>query len=161
MLKWFRLTKNQYIGFFVLGLAFFALQELPYIVMPFIALSSNPLMEMQDISAFLNMIEKICGVSCIVLMLFLVRDDAKWFSLETKQEKAFFIGALIAILGYFFGWAFYFIGFQSFSLILCTLVALPPVYYSLIGMWRRNYALAACGGLFLVAHIANVWNNLK
>ena len=161
MAKWFKLTKNQYIGFFALGLAFFALQELPYIIMPLIPLTSNPLMEMQDKSALLNAIEKVCGISSIIIMLFLVRDDAKWFSLGTKREKSYFIAAIIAILGYFIGWVFYFIGFQSFPIILCTLVALPPIYYSLIGMWRRNHALAVCGGLFLVVHIANVWNNMK
>ena len=161
MLKWFKLTKKQYIGFFALGLAFFILQELPYIVMPFIPLTTNPLMEMEDKSVLLNAIEKVCGISSIIIMLFLVRDDGKWFSLGTKQEKAYFCTALIVILGYFIGWAFYFTGFQSFPLIICTLVALPPIYYSLIGMWRKNYALTACGCLFLIVHIANVWNNLK
>ena len=161
MVRWFKLTKHQHFGFFALGLAFFVIQELPYIIMPLIPLTSNPLMEMQDRSAVLNVIEKVCGISSIIIMLFIVRSDAKWFSLSTKQEKGCFFVSLIAILGYFAGWAFYFNGFQSVPLMLCTLVALPPLYYSFIGLWRRNYALAVCGGVFLVAHIANVWNNLK
>ena len=49
----------------------------------------------------------------------------------------------------------------KFQGMLRTLAALRPLYYSFIGLWRRNYALAACGGVFLVAHIANVWNNLN
>ncbi|MDR0381456.1 MAG: hypothetical protein LBH86_05625 [Oscillospiraceae bacterium] len=161
MVRWFRLTQNQYFGFFALGLFFFALQELPYIVMPFLSLRTNPLMEMQDKSAILNVIEKVFGVSCIVVMLFLVRGDATWFSLGTRKEILCFIAAMLAIAGYFIGWIFYFHGFQSFPLILCCLVALPPIYYSFIGLWRGNYVLAALGGMFLAAHIANVWNNLK
>lgn len=161
MVKWIKLTRNQYLGFFALGLLLFILQELPYIVMPLIPLSSNPLMEMQDKSAVLNVVEKVLGVSCIITMLFLVRGDAKWFSLHTKKEKAFFSIAMAAIAAYFIGWIFYFNGFQSLPIILCLLVALPPLYYSFIGLWRRNYVLAALGGMFLVAHISNVWNNLK
>jgi hypothetical protein len=94
-------------------------------------------------------------------MLFLVRGDAKWFSLKTTQEIAFFSVAIVAIAGYFIGWIFYFNGYQNLPLILCTLVALPPIYYSFIGLWRGNYVLAVVGGLFMFVHLANVWNNLK
>jgi hypothetical protein len=161
MVKWIKLTRNQYFGFFALGLAFFILQELPYVVMPFIPLNLNPLMEMQDKSIILNAIEKVLGVSCIITMLFLVRGDAKWFSLDSPKEKVFFSIAMAAIAGYFAGWAFYYNGFQSLPLILCLLVALPPIYYLAIGLWRRNYVLVVLGGVFLAAHISNVWNNLK
>lgn len=160
MVKWFRLTKNQYVGFFAVGLILFLLQELPYIVMPFISLDSNPLMEMQDASVILNLIEKVLGVSSIVTMLFLVHAEDKWFSLKTSKEKIYFGIAMAAIVGYFVGWIFYVNGFQSLPLMLCTLVALPPIYYALIGMWRRNYVLVVLGSLFFVAHVANVWNNL-
>ena len=160
MVKWIRITKNWYFGFFALGLAFFVLQELPYVVMPLISLSTNPLMEMQDRSLLLNAVEKIMGVSCIVIMMFLVRDDAKWFPLDTAMEKRFFGIAMLAIAAYFTGWIFYFNGFQSLSLMLCLLVAMPPIYYAFIGLWRKNYILAVLGGMFLLAHLANVWNNL-
>ena len=160
MAKWLKLTKNQYLGFFALGLVFFALQELPYMVMPLIPLEANLLMEMQDRSMVLNAIEKVFGISCIVVMLFLVRGDAKWFSLETSKEKVFFCIAMTAILGYFIGWVFYFCGFQSLPLILGTLVALPPIYYAFIGLWRKNYVLAVLGCMFLLAHLSNVEYNL-
>lgn len=161
MVRWVKLARNQSLGFFALGLVFFILQELPYIMMPLIPLSANPLMEMQDKSVVLNAFEKVLGVSCIVSMLFLVRNDASWFSLGTPKEKAFFSIAMAAIAGYFIGWIFYFNGFQGLPLIFCLLVALPPVYYSFIGLWRRNYVLAVLGGMFFVAHLSNVWNNLK
>lgn len=161
MVKWFRLTKKQYFGFFALGLGFFVLQELPYIIMPLIPLESNPLMEMQDKSMVLNIIEKVFGVSCIIAMLFLVHSDGKWFSLDSQKERFYFGMAMIAIAGYLTGWIFYFNGFQNLALILCLLVALPPIYYMFLGLWRKNYILAVLGGIFLIAHVSNVWNNLK
>jgi hypothetical protein len=161
MIRWFRLTQNQYFGLFAMGFAFFVLQELPYIVMPFIPLQSNPLMEMRDKSMVLNIFEKGLGVSCIVIMLFLMRGDAEWFSLRTTREIAFFGVAMTAIAGYFIGWILYYNGFQSLPVILCFLVALPPIYYAFIGLWRGNYVLAVLGGAFLVAHLSNVWNNLR
>ena len=160
MVKWFRITHNQHFGFFALGLVFFIIQELPYIIMPLISLESNPLMEMQDKSMLLNAAEKILGISCIAVMLFLVRSDAEWFSLSTSREIVFFCAAAAALVGYYIGWILYFCGTQSLPLILCTLVALPPVYYAFIGLWRQNYVLAVLGLLFLSAHISNVWNNL-
>lgn len=32
MVKWFKLSGEQYFGFWILGLVFFALQELPYMI---------------------------------------------------------------------------------------------------------------------------------
>ena len=161
MVKWFRITETLYIGFFALGLAFFVLQEMPYIIMPLIRMEANPLMEMQDKSAVLNVVEKILGVSCIIILLFLVQGDAKWFSLKSIHEKVFFFAAMTAIVIYFIAWVFYFKGYHGLPFILCTLVAMPPIYYTFIGLWRRNYVLSVLGTIFLLAHIANVWNNLK
>ena len=161
MVKWFRITETQYIGFFALGLAFFILQELPYIIMPLIRMEVNPLMEMKDKSAALNAVEKILGVSCVVSLLFLVRDDVNLFSLNSIHEKVFFFVAMTAIVIYFIGWIFYFKGFHGLPFILCTLVAMPPIYYAFIGLWRGNYVLSVLGSIFLPAHISNVWNNLK
>ena len=161
MVKWLQITKNQYFGLFAFGFALFALQEMPYIVMPWIPLASNPRMEMQDKSVLLNAIEKALGVSCILVMFFLVSGDAKWFSLSPGKESVFFCIAVLAIVGYFIGWVFYFSGHQSLPLILGLLVAMPPIYYAFIGLWRSNYPLAILGGMFLIAHLSNVWNNLK
>ena len=161
MVKWMRLAKNQYLGFFALGLVLVLLQELPYAVMPFVRLPANPLMEMQDKSVLLNAMEKVLGISCIVLMLFLVRGDAAWFSLRAAREKLFLGLAIGALMGYYIGWILYFCGQQGLALILLTLVAMPPLYYALIGLWRKNYPLAVLGGLFLMAHLCNVWNNLR
>jgi hypothetical protein len=161
MVKWFKITSNQYVGFFALGLVFFVLQQLPYIIMPLMHLESNPLMEMQDKSVLLNAAEKIFGVSCIVVLLFLVRDGVKWFSLKTTKETVFFSIAILAIVVYFVGWIFYFRGFHGILFMVCTLVAMPPIYYAFIGLWRENYVLTVLGGMFLLAHISNVWNNLR
>ena len=85
----------------------------------------------------------------------------KWFSLHTSHEKFFFWAAISALMIYYIGWVFYFGGFQSLPIIFCSLVAMPPIYYSFIGLWRGNTVLAVLGGVFLAVHISNVWNNLK
>jgi len=161
MVKLFKITKNQYIGLFALGIAFWILQFSPYIIMPLIPMESNVIMEVPIKSMLLKIIEWILGVSCLMLLFFLVRGDAKWFSLNTMQEKVFFSIALTAILIYFVGWVFYFKGFHSLPFMLITLVAMPPIYYAFLGLWRRNYVLAIVGGLFLIAHTLNVWNNFR
>jgi hypothetical protein len=48
--RWIRIFNNQYIGFWVLGLILFALQEVPYMVMPMLKLESNPIMNRQESS---------------------------------------------------------------------------------------------------------------
>ncbi|MCL1913909.1 MAG: hypothetical protein FWG10_08555 [Eubacteriaceae bacterium] len=161
MVKWAKISGEQCFGLFALGFAFFALQELPYIIMPFIALGSNPLLEMQDKSVLLNALEKVFGVSCVATMLFVVHKDAVWFSLDTISEKLFFTAAIAAIVVYFVGWFLYFNGCQTKGLIIASLVAQPPVYYTFIGLWRKNYPLAIIGCLFLAAHTANVAHNLS
>ena len=161
MVKWFNITQNQYFGLFALGIAFFILQQLPYIIMPMIPIQSNPLMEMQDKSVILNTIEKVLGISCVIVMIFFVRVDVEWFSLRTTKEIIFFSIAMLAIAIYFIGWVFYFKGVHGLSSMLCTLVAMPPIYYAFIGLWRGNYVLTVISGFFLIAHMANVWNNLS
>jgi hypothetical protein len=161
MVKWLKLSEYQYLGFFALGLTFFALQELPYIMMAVFKLDGGPLMAMTDKSAALNTIEKICGVTCIVLLLFLVRNGANLFSLSGKREALFFAVAVLSLLGYYIGWIFYWNGNHSLALTLGALVALPPIYYAFLGLWRGNTPLAVMGVVFLVAHLSNVWNNLR
>jgi hypothetical protein len=160
MVKWFKITKNQYFGFFPLGVALLFLQELPYIIMPLIPLQNNILMDMEDKIAALNIAEKILGVSCIVVMFFLVRSDAKPFSLKNKRELIGFSTAAAALTCYYIGWIFYFQGFQSLALILIFLVAMPPLYYASIGLWLKNYTLSILGIIFLIVHISNVLVNL-
>ena len=81
----------------------------------------------------MNFIEKLLSVSCIITMMFLVRGDAKWFSLETAVEKRFFCMTMVAIIAYFTGRIFCFNGYQSLVIIMHLLVAMPPIYYSFIG----------------------------
>ena len=59
MIKWIKLFNNQYLGFWLLGIVLFAIQEIPYMVMPFIKLKSNPIMNMTETSEILNSTEVI------------------------------------------------------------------------------------------------------
>lgn len=161
MFKWVKIFGSQYLGFWVLGLIIFALQEIPYIVMPLFKLSANPIMEMRESSVFLDICEKVLGSSCIALMMFVVHNDARFFSVTAGKERLFFcIAAGILLLNYF-GWFLYFTGHQSVAVMLIFIVALPPLLYLFVGLWRKNTVLAITAGIFLIVHIVHVSGNLK
>jgi uncharacterized membrane protein len=83
-------------------------QEMPYLIMPFISLENNVLAEMQDKIFILNLFEKIVLISCVVIMLFVVENNQKWFEIKTQQQKIFFFLAITALFAYYIGWIFYF-----------------------------------------------------
>ncbi|MCL2489733.1 MAG: hypothetical protein FWF36_03255 [Propionibacteriaceae bacterium] len=161
MLRFVKLGGEQYLGLFVLGLVLFLLQELPYIVMPLIHLSSNPVMTMTEKAPVLNIIEKALMFGCVGVMLLLVRSDAKWFSLSTPKEILCFTVAMVALAGNFIGWGFYYTGHQNLVLIVVLLCAFVPVFYGFIGLWRGNWALAALSAAALIVHPLHVWINLR
>ena len=161
MVRWFRLFGNQYLGFWGLGLVLFAIQELPYILMPLFHLKANPIMNMTETSAALDVCEKILGSLCIALMIFVVHKDAVFFSVSDGREKRFFTLAVVILLANFFGWALYFSGHQSLFVIMLFIVAMPPLYYAAIGLWRQNIPLAVAGAVFLAVHFFHVLGNLS
>ncbi len=161
MVKWFKLFGNQYFGFWFLGLVLFALQEVPYMIMPFFQLDSNPIMTMQESSAVLNICEKISGSLCIVFMTFIIQKNITFFSVGTKLSKAGFVGAIIVLILNYIGWLLYFHNYQSIMIIMFFLVILPPLYYVLIGLWRQNWILCVTGIVFEIIHFIHVLSNLK
>ena len=58
MIRWIKLFGNQYLGFWALGLAFFAIQEIPYMLMPLFHPETNPIMNMTETSAVLDVCER-------------------------------------------------------------------------------------------------------
>lgn len=161
MVRWIRLMGKQYLGFWVLGLVLFAIQEIPYMLMPLFRLETNPLMNMAEVSPVLDVLEKILGSLCIALMIFVVRCDATLFSMSKRREKLFFALAIIILLVNFFGWGLYFTGHQSVFVMMLFLVTMPPLYYVAIGLWRRNTPLVIAGAAFLAVHFFHVLGNLS
>lgn len=161
MVRWVKILGNQYLGFWVLGLVLFALQEIPYMLMPLFHLETNPIMNMTETSAVLDVCEKILGSLCIALMVFIVHKDATLFSIANGREKLFFTLAMVILLTNFFGWGLYFTGHQSILVMMLFIVLLPPLYYVTIGLWRQNVPLTATGTIFLVVHFTHVLGNLK
>ncbi len=130
-------------------------------VMPLFHLETNPIMNMTETSAVLDICEKILGSLCIALMIFVVHKDAKLFAVSSGRERLFFILAVIILLVNFIGWALYFAGHQSFFIMILFIVVLPPLYYIAVSLWRQNIPLTFCGILFLAVHLIHVWGNLK
>lgn len=160
MFKWVKIVKSQYFGCWLLGIIFFVIQELPYLVMPLLHLEVNPIMQMPTNSIFLDGCEKILGVLCVGVLILVVNKDNELFAITTKSEKIFFGSAVIVILLNFLGWGLYFCGWQNVAIMIVFLFALPPLYYLLLGLWRKNYFLVALSNLFLIIHLANGLVNL-
>lgn len=161
MVKWIKLFDNQYLGFWVFGLVLFAIQEIPYMIMPLLKLESNPIMNMQETSVVLNTCEKILGSLCIALMTFVVCDEKKLFSIRDVHELLFFGISMGILLLNFFGWFLYFTGHQSTFVMMFFIVMMPPLYYVFIGLWRSNVLLTVTGCMFLIVHFTHVLGNLK
>ena len=159
MLKFFRLFRSQYVGFWVLGLALFALQEVPDMIMPFLHLENNPIMNMQESSNVLNMAEKILGSLCIATMIFVVSDKTTIW--KTTDKRTIFLWCVIGVLLLnYFGWTLYFMGLQSKFVMMFFIVMLPPLFYVFVGLWRDNLLLAVLGCVFEVVHFTHVLGNL-
>ena len=160
MVRWFKLFGNQYVGFWVLGLVLFAIQEIPYMLMPLFRLETNPIMNMTETSTALDICEKFLGSLCIALMVFVIHKNAIAFSVSNGREKLFFALTVVILLANFFGWALYFTGHQSTFVMMLFIVAMPPLYYVAIGLWRQNTPLAVTGAVFLTVHFFHVLGNL-
>lgn len=161
MIKWIKIGGNQYFGFWIFGLLLFALQEVPYMAMPLFKLESNSVMNMQESSAILDIAEKILGSLCIAIMIFLVQENRDLVSIGKGITKIGFYIMIISLLLNFFGWGLYFNGHQSFGVIMFFLVALPPLYYAGIGLWRENWVLLGTSIIFEIVHFIHVYGNLK
>ncbi len=161
MFKWFKIFGNQYIGFWVLGIILFVLQEVPYIIMPFIKLESNPIMNMRESSAVLDICEKILGSLCIAVMTFVVEENTPIFRIGSGLCKAGFFLMIIVLLLNYVGWGLYFNAHQSFGIMMFFIVMLPPLYYVCIGLWRGNWILLITGIVFEIVHFIHVYGNLN
>ena len=161
MVRWIKLTNDQYFGFWVLGLFLFVLQEVPYLVMPLFHLKTNPIMNMTETSQVLDFCEKALGSLCIMLMMFVVHREAELFSVTAGRERLFFTLMLIILAANFAGWGLYFAGHQTLLVMMLFIVMMPPLYYVFIGLWRRNTPLTVCGVVFLAVHFTHVLGNLK
>ena len=148
-------------GFWILGLILFALQEVPYMVMPLFDFENNPIMNMQESSVILEILEKILGSLCIAVMIFVVQENASLFSVGNGISKVGFISAIVILLLNFFGWGLYFNGYQSLGVMMFFIVVLPPLYYVCIGLWRENWILLVTGGIFEIVHFVHVYGNLR
>ena len=160
MVRWFKLFGDQYLGFWLPGLVLFLLQEVPYMVMPLFRPETNPIMQMTETSMTLDFCEKILGSLCIALMVFVVHKDAVLFSAAGGRERLFFLLTVILLLTNDFGWALYYAGHQSVLIMMLFIVAIPPLFYVAISLWRQNIPLTVTGLIFFAVHFIHVLGNL-
>lgn len=159
MLKFVHLFKNYYFGISFIGILAFVIQEIPYIIMPLIKPASNPIMNMQNEIKWIETIQGILGMLSMILLMLIVRDDVKLFSIITTKDKVFFALTVFMILINFVGWTFYYLGYQYGWLIVISQFAVVPLYYLFFGLWKSNYLLAGTATLFFIIHTINGFMN--
>lgn len=155
MLKFIRLFKHYHLGISFIGIAAFVIQEIPYMIMPLIKPESNPIMNMQNEIKWIEILQAIFGVLSMIILMLVVRDDVRVFSLETSKEKIFFLLTVLMIAINFVGWAFYYTGHQYGWLIVLSQFAVVPLYYLFFGLWKSNYMLAGVAVPFFLIHTFN------
>lgn len=126
-------------------------------VMPFVRLESNLIMQMPESSMVPERCEKILGVLCIALMIFVVREKAPFFSVRSGREQLFFGLAAGVLPLNFCGWGLCFMGHQSLFVMLLFIVALPPLFYVFVGLWRNNGPLFVTGSVFWRYTLSMCW----
>lgn len=159
MVKLFHLYKNYYLGISFIGIIAFAIQEIPYMIMPLIKLKSNPIMNMQNEIPWIEKTQSIFGMLSMILLILIVRDDNVFFSITTHKEKIFFAITALMILINFIGWTFYYLGFQYNCLIVISQFAIVPLYYLFFGLWKSNYLLVGTASIFFIIHTINGYLN--
>ncbi len=159
MVKLFHLYKNYYLGISFVGIIAFAIQEIPYMIMPLIKLKTNPIMNMQNEIPWIEKTQSIFGMLSMILLMLIVRDDNIFFSIATNKEKCFFAITVLMILINFIGWAFYYLGFQYNWLIVISQFAVVPLYYLFFGLWKSNYLLVGTASIFFIIHTINGYLN--
>ncbi len=155
MIKFLHLFKEYYLGISFIGIAAFAIQEIPYIVMPLIKPKPNPIMDMQNTIKWIEMVQGLFGVLSMILLMLIVRDDVKLIPRETTKDKTFLFLTILMILINFIGWTLYYMGYQHGWLIIISQFAVVPLYYLFLGLWKQNYLLVGTAVPFFVIHTIN------
>ncbi len=155
MIKFLHLFKNYYLGISFIGIAAFVIQEIPYIVMPFIKPASNPIMNMQNEIKWVGTVQEIFGMLSMILLMLIVRDDVKLIPIETTKDKTYLFLTILMILINFIGWILYYMGYQYGWQIIISQFAVVPLYYLFFGLWKSNYLLVGTAVPFFVIHTIN------
>ena len=159
VIKFVHLFRNYYLGISFIGIIAFVIQEIPYIIMPLIKPTSNPIMNMQNEILWIEKVQGLVGMLSMFLLMLIVRDDVKFFSISTTKEKTFFALTIGMILINFVGWTFYYLGYQYGWLIVISQFAVVPLYYLFFGLWKSNYLLVGTASLFFIIHTINGYMN--
>ena len=155
MIKFLHLFKEYYLGISFIGIAAFAIQEIPYIVMPLIKPKPNPIMDMQNTIKWIEMLQGLFGVLSMILLMLIVRDDVKLIPRETTKDKTFLFLTILMILINFIGWTLYYMGYQHGWIIIISQFAVVPLYYLFFGLWKQNYLLVGTAVPFFIIHTIN------
>lgn len=159
MVKFVHLFKNYYLGISLIGFLAFFIQEIPYMVMPFLHLEANPIMNLQNEIPWIEKTQGVLGMLSMLFLMLIVREDIPPFSVASAKETVFFAAAVFMLLLNFAGWILYDLGHQYGWLIVISQFAAVPLYYLFIGLWRSNFLLVGSASLFFLVHTVNGYLN--
>lgn len=142
-------------GISFIGIAAFVIQEIPYIIIPFIKPASNPIMNMQNEIKWIGTVQGIFGMLSMILLMLIVREGVKLIPRETTKDKTFLFLMVLMILINFIGWILYYMGYQYGWLIIISQFVGVPLYYLFFGLWKSNYLLVGTAVPFFVIHTIN------
>jgi hypothetical protein len=142
------ILKKYKVGFSVIGLLAFALQELPYLPWLLFPPTNNPLADNPAANPVLGALEGVGGVLTIALLILVIRKG----ELKTDFKDSFFIISACLLGLYYACWIAYFAGFTSSWLIVFGLSAPVPLYYLCAALWRKNYFASVTATVFFIGH---------
>lgn len=153
MIKWFKLNKNYYLGFFPLGIVFILLQLFPYLFLPTLEFDISRLTTYSINFSWLGNLEKAIGAASILALIFIIPKARKRPGVTLEH-------AFILLTIYYLGWFLYVQLNLTSPFLLFFLFILPSIYYALIGFWRNNFLLVFLTIPLLLIHTINFSVNL-
>lgn len=107
---------------------------------------------------FMNVLEMLARLDCMVLMLFCIRRGG--FGFHSVEEAIIYVlGNIILILAYWVIWISYFRNQNTWKSI--SLAVLPTAVFLLSGITQQYVALTVSAVIFGIAHIYVTYKNVK
>ncbi len=107
---------------------------------------------------FMNVLEMLARLACMVLMLFCIRRGG--FGFHSVEEAIIYVlGNIVLILAYWVVWISFFRNQKPWKNI--TLAVLPTAIFLLSGITLQYVALTVSAVIFGIAHIYVTYKNVK
>lgn len=143
-----KIKSKYWFGFRLSALIFYLCQLLPNIIWWLFTPENDLLSKNSSPYPAVNAFEQIFGILMMLTLVFVVRRD------KTTNHLAFFIGAVLFMLGYYVSWIMYFSGATDPYLFLFGFALMPILAFGMFGAYQKNYFVFIPLVIFAVFHIS-------